>query len=240
VWFSGGTAPRVFNANGTQLILEKDAVKPGYYVQVFGNAVDNKPSASPGLYINHSMVAFAAYGQEIISGPDVSQAGFGQGVALPAGALNAPPAGAIPATGAPVPPPGAAPVAIPPMPLPVPAPAPAAPVHQMTAKAGGATYEQMVANGWNDAMMIEQGYMVAPAASVPAPLPAGSVPTAPVPAPVVHAPPPSPVIPNPDMRAVPAAPARQMTPKANGATYEQMIAGGWNDVTLVQHGYMVA
>jgi hypothetical protein len=40
--------------------------------------------------------------------------------------------------------------------------------------------------------------------------------------------------------APPAAPARQMTAKAGGATYEQLIANNWTDQLLVQHGLMVA
>jgi hypothetical protein len=40
--------------------------------------------------------------------------------------------------------------------------------------------------------------------------------------------------------APPAAPARQMTAKAGGAPYESFVAQGWNDATLVQHGYMTA
>jgi len=48
------------------------------------------------------------------------------------------------------------------------------------------------------------------------------------------------VQPAPDVLNPPAAPARQMTPAANGATYEQMIAAGWTDTTLIQHGMMMA
>jgi len=246
IWFSGGTAPRVCNADGSQIILEKDAVKPGYYVQVFGNVTDNKPSQSPGMYVNHSAVAFSAYGQEIVVGPDISQAGFGQGVALPAGASLAPPVGAVPATGATPPPPPGAPAAplIPSMPMPgavaaLPPPnvvaAPAGPV--MTDKAAGNTYAAMVAAGWTDAALIAQGYMVALAASVPVPLPVGSVPTPLPPAPIAVVAPPLPVIPNP---AILAVPGRVMLPAAGGATYEAMIAGGWSDALLIQHGMMAA
>ncbi len=49
--------------------------------------------------------------------------------------------------------------------------APAAPanaVHQMTAKANGATYETMLANNWTDATLIEHGMMVAPGGVAPA------------------------------------------------------------------------
>ena len=38
--------------------------------------------------------------------------------------------------------------------------------------------------------------------------------------------------------AVVAAPIHQMLPAANGATYDAMIAAGWNDDTLVQNGMM--
>lgn len=40
--------------------------------------------------------------------------------------------------------------------------------------------------------------------------------------------------------AVPAAPQRRMLPPANGATYEQMVANGWTDALLIQHGMMAA
>ena len=56
-----------------------------------------------------------------------------------------------------------------------------------------------------------------------------------------------PIIPAPDFlnpaggmpAAPPPPPVHQMTPAANGATYEQMIGLGWTDVTLRQHGMMV-
>jgi len=51
----------------------------------------------------------------------------------------------------------------------------------------------------------------------------------------------SPSSPNPailQVPPIPAAPRRVMLPAANGATYEQMIAAGWNDQLLVQHGMM--
>ena len=37
----------------------------------------------------------------------------------------------------------------------------------------------------------------------------------------------------------PGAPTREMTPAAQGATYEQMIAAGWTDETLIAQGMMV-
>lgn len=258
IWFSGGTSPRVYNANGTELHVEPDYIKPGYYIQVAGNVKDNKPSQSPGLYWNHSLVALSAYGEEIVFGPDVSAVGFGQGVSLPAGATMAPTTAGIPATGA-IPP---APMVPPPA---VPA-APAAPARQMTALANGATYEQMIAAGWTDATLIAGGMMAAPVPvaptvpSVPAPLPVGSAPAGIAPAPTAVAPPPSPVTPNPDMRAVPAAPVgiapppappRLAAPEANNGpvgyrmanpaeNYGEFIRAGWNDALLIQHGKLIA
>ena len=91
VWYSGSYAPKIFNRDGTQPIIEADAVKPGYYVQVFGSVAYNKRNDSPGVYMNFNLVAFSAYGQEIelTSTPDASAVGFGGG-ALPAGATAAP------------------------------------------------------------------------------------------------------------------------------------------------------
>lgn len=91
VWFSGSFSPQVFNANGTERILEPGAVKPGYFIQVFGNVEFNKSDESPGMYFNYGLVAFSAYGTEIelSSGPDAASVGFGGGP-LPAGATTAP------------------------------------------------------------------------------------------------------------------------------------------------------
>jgi hypothetical protein len=38
----------------------------------------------------------------------------------------------------------------------------------------------------------------------------------------------------------PPPPARQLTEKAQGATYEQLIAAGWDDAKLIQNGLMLA
>lgn len=132
--FGSGFAPKIYNSNGSQQILEEGAVKRGYYVQVFGNVSGNNSTQKPGVYLNYSLVALAAYGPEITSGPDAAAVGFGQ-APLPAGASTTPPAGAFnpaPAVpmppGAPVPPPAApAAPAAPAVPVPPPA-APAAPV----------------------------------------------------------------------------------------------------------------
>jgi len=43
----------------------------------------------------------------------------------------------------------------------------------------------------------------------------------------------------PTVPVVPQAPVHQMLPAAGGATYEAMVAAGWTDALLIQHGMMV-
>lgn len=100
--FSGGFAPKVYQQEGAGYVqvMQKDFCKPGYFVEVAFSVDGNGSQSQPGVYINHSMVCFRAYGPEISFGPDVASAGFGQS-ALPAGASMTPPAGAIPMPQAP-------------------------------------------------------------------------------------------------------------------------------------------
>jgi hypothetical protein len=208
--FSGGFAPKVYQQEGAGYVqvMQKDFCKPGYFVEVAFSVDGNGSQSQPGVYINHSMVCFRAYGPEITFGPDVASAGFGV-APLPVGASMTPLAGAIPMPqipaaapalpGAPVgyapppvpagvpqipgvapaplapagsvpmpyaPAPGApAPIPVTPNPgfvqVPPPASAPVAPVHQMTDKAQGVTYEAYVAAGWSDAQLVQNGLMLA-------------------------------------------------------------------------------
>lgn len=163
---------RTYNADGTAP-LPPEAFKPGNFVQV-NLTVKGNTGETPGIYLNPYMVALSGYGPEIVSGPDVAEAGFG-GQPLPAGAQAVPVSVALPTLPAPtlpvapsaLPPtlPGAPvhPVAVAPNPafLAGPPAAPPAPVGpQMTAKAGGFTRDQYVAQGWTDAQLREQGMMV--------------------------------------------------------------------------------
>lgn len=86
---SGSYAPKCYNSDGSAVLVERDAIKPGYYIQIAGNVAGNASTQTPGVYINPSMVSLQGFGAEIISGPDPSQAGFG-GVPLPAGASTVP------------------------------------------------------------------------------------------------------------------------------------------------------
>lgn len=226
--FSGGFAPKVYQQEGAGYVqvMQKDFCKPGYFVEVAFSVDGNGSQSQPGVYLNHSMVCFRAYGPEITFGPDVASAGFGA-APLPAGASMTPPAGAIPMPqapaaapalpGAPVgyappPVPGVMPGAAPTMPLPPGLPVAPAPLPQ-----GGS---------------VSMPY--APAPGAPAPIPVTPNPgfvqvPPPAAAPAPMAPPPAPV-----------APVRQMTAAAQGIPYESYIAQGWNDAMLVQNGLMLA
>ncbi len=197
--FSGGFAPKVYQQEvaGYVQVMQKSFCKPGFFVEVAFSVEGNGSQSQPGVYLNHSMVCFRAYGQEITFGPDVASAGFGA-APLPAGASMTPLAGAIPmpqAAAAPALPgapaglpqvPGVAPTPLAPAgfaptpsvpapgapaPIPVtpnpgfvqvpPPPAPAAPVRQMTAAAQGIPYESYIQQGWTDAMLVQNGLMLA-------------------------------------------------------------------------------
>jgi len=155
IWFSQGWLPKRVNATG-EVELADGAIVPGFYIQVFGSVAGNKlvPNGTPGVYLNPIAVALVGEGERIATDIDTTKVGFG-GAALPAGATpvqHAAPQFAAPAAVAPPP----VPVVPNPAILQVPAPVP----RQMTAKAGGATYEAFTAQGWTDAMLREQGYML--------------------------------------------------------------------------------
>ena len=171
--FSGGYAPKVYRQEGAGYVQETtvDYITPGYYVEVAGTVDGNGSQSQPGIYLNHSMVCFRAFGPHIVFGASPEEAGFGQS-ALPAGASLTPPPSALPM-------PAAAPVQAPPVPVPLPTqvmpnpqflqvPAPPAPPMvapppasgpQMTAKANGVSREAYIQGGWTDAQLIANGLM---------------------------------------------------------------------------------
>lgn len=213
--FSGGFAPKVYQQEGAGYVqvMQKDFCKPGYFVEVAFSVEGNGSQSQPGVYLNHSMVCFRAYGPEISFGPNVASAGFGQSP-LPVGASMTPPAGAIPMPQAPA----AAPAGY--MPPPVPGAIPQAP-------------------GVAPAPLAPAGSVPMPSAPVPgAPAPIPVMPNAGF----VQMPPPVPQAPAAPMAPppAPAAPVRQMTAAANGVTYEAYVAAGWSDAQLVQNGLMMA
>lgn len=165
--FSSGFAPNIYNADGTQQLLEPNHVNLGDYIQVYAYVSDNESQQQPGIYLNHSLVAFAGYGQRIFQGADPKTVGFGQSP-LPAGVSPTPIAqgfNPVPSVTSSIPKPAIIPYPailespVPsPMPLP-PIPPSTPPVRAMTEKAGTITYEQYIANGWTDALLIQHGMM---------------------------------------------------------------------------------
>lgn len=173
--FSSGFAPQIVNEDGSSYLLEKDYVNLGDYIQVAGTVTDNGSQQQPGVFLNHSHVAFVRYGKRIVVGIDPKSIGFGKNTVIPAdGSLTpttqgfTPPSVSIPHTVLTVPP------AVSILPLasaasiPVPAPyhgilssppAPTVPQRTMLPPANGATYEQMIAAGWNDQLLIQHGMM---------------------------------------------------------------------------------
>lgn len=163
---SAGFAPKVYQQEGVGFVqlVQKDFVKPGYFVEVNFTVEGNGSSQQAGVYLNHSLVCFRGYGQEIVTGPNVADAGFGK-APMPMGASATPLASTTPMPqAAPLPAPAlSVPVAVMPNPgfLQVPMPAAPAPAKQMTAAANGLTYQQYIAAGWTDVQLVQNGLMLA-------------------------------------------------------------------------------
>jgi len=181
--FRGGFAPKIYQQEGSGFVqvMQVGFIKPGYFAEVSFTVDDNGNQNNPGVYLNHSLICFRAYGPEIVFGPNVDEAGFGQ-APLPAGASLTPAPSAIPLPAA-----AAAPVPVTPNPQflqvplanPIAAPAPVAPAPiipvvptpapssgpTLTAKAlaenPGVTLVAYRAAGWTDALLIEKGYLTA-------------------------------------------------------------------------------
>jgi hypothetical protein len=209
-------APKIFDEQGNPL-LQENLIKRGFWVEVLANVQSNENAQNPGIYINHSMVAYRAPGKEIVSGPDPKAVGFGRS-ALPVGVTAQPvgnvahipaaaPAvpGAAPAVPGAPPVPGAAPVYAAPPPA-APAPVVAAPVPVQPA----------------------QSFLQPPVAGAAPPVPAAPA----MAAPVVAAPPPTVVCPL-------GAPMGYKMANLNGPRYDAYKAQGWNDAQLLQAAHMV-
>jgi len=173
VFLSSRFAPKTFDSRGATAI-PADMVKRGHYVECLADVKGNGSAESPGVFINHKLIAHAGFGPEIYSGPDASAVGFGS-QALPAGASSTPIGGVaggapavpgVPATpAAPAAPAPQVPVTpdptltagalAPPMPA-----APVAPAKRMTYKAAGASYESFIAKGWTDDLLVARGFLV--------------------------------------------------------------------------------
>jgi hypothetical protein len=174
VKFGGTIAPRVYTRDGAnyqQLTAEATAMlKLGGWYVVSGSSSGNNSSESPGVYVNHSMVLFVGHDKEIVVGPDAASVFGNVPTALPPGVSATPVGPTVMPVTAVVPPTPAAPTPTAPTPAAavptVPHPAiltppvpPAPPARVLTAKAGGATYEQLLQAGWTDALLVQHGMM---------------------------------------------------------------------------------
>jgi len=173
-------APAVYSSDGQELSAMQygQMLYPGAIVQMLVHAYDfNNKSKGIALGLDGIMIVDATAPKlDVGGGLPSSQvaAAFGVSGNGQATAAAAPPT-AGPATAAAAAPPqpgnvepnhqfvqnaaqsGGAPA---PAPSPTPAPPPAAPSGpRMTDKAGGVTYDQFIAAGWTDDMMVEHGYM---------------------------------------------------------------------------------
>lgn len=162
IWLNNGFAPKLYKwdtqKNQAVPLAPGEEVKRGYYAEAFGSVSGNNSLGDQsGIYVNLTMVCMRAFGNEIVSGPSVEQAGFGGG-ALPQGASAAPTAGttqvnpsAIPQASTPPPPatdlmngPGGADVP----------PPPPATVELLSYNGGpGKTREQWITAGWSEAQI---------------------------------------------------------------------------------------
>ena len=157
LWLSQGWLPKITDAKGNKIDAE-GYITSGDYVKLIlkvkANGSSSAPSETPGVYLNPEAVGLAFKGQSLAVEVDTSVFGEMEDV-MPDGALS-------PSTPEFSMPPPAAKAA----PAPTPPPPPnyafvdKKPHKTMTAKAGGYTYDQMVAGGWNDDTLISNGYML--------------------------------------------------------------------------------
>ena len=170
--FTSGFPVKAYTKGAASQIVDPNQIKRGYYIRVAFTVKANGNVTKPGVYLNLSLVELVGYGEEIVSGPDAASVLATVGAAvLPTAASATPVAGSPPIT----------PVVAGPI-----TPAVAGPVTPavdflsppiMTAKAGGASFQQFIDRGWTKEQMITEGYIV----SEPEPGPMCGVPLDPVP-----------------------------------------------------------
>lgn len=205
--------PKVVSAHGDPL-EQPGLVKCGYWGRLAVRIAGNEQfGANAGIYINPQFFVYMGIDKEISSGPNVKGllAAAGQ-FQLPAHVQQAP-VGAPAFGGTPLPGGGGPP---PPMPSSISGQGAFAP------SPSGSSPPPSSPPPPTPSSISGQG--VAPPAVMVAP------------SPTFLAPPPPAAVPAPAM-AAPTGPA--MTAKANGLTYSQFIAQGWNDAQLRANGYMV-
>lgn len=214
-------------------ITDPRALQRGFYVRMFCSVETNGNDQRPGIYVNLSKVAIMRPGPIIQTGPSAADAFGGSGPVITTDYTvhpTTPPAPALPS-------------------------APAAPVGLVATGKDGYTIEALRAGGWTDDQIVAGGYATRPLPATPPAAPPAPTPPAAPPVPITATPSPSNVQPYggymqtatpPAPPAPPAAPVEtggapagfKMLPAAQGATYQMMLANGWNDDLLKANGMM--
>ena len=156
IWLTQRWSPILCDMKG-QPLKGDGVIMPGDWVHVYCSVAPNQPrpgkSHTPGVYINPVAVAFVGYhadGRITQAAVDVK--------AIAWGATGVPPSILAAPVGA-----DNVPTHVIPAPAPPPAPLPnfLHPAYQMTEAAGGFSYAQMIAAGWNDEQLVKAGMMLA-------------------------------------------------------------------------------
>lgn len=148
-----------------QAIQRKEEIKRGDYCRVYCQVNGNKPSQSPGVYINPQMFELTRAGVEIVSqgsGPAASSVFGGAAPVIPAGAQLDPNAGAPAPVAQPAPAPAAPAPVVPAHDLVTPPPVAPAPVEERYSY-GGQTLslaEWCKMPGWTEEMIKQHGTRV--------------------------------------------------------------------------------
>ena len=88
--FSNGFPPECFDQNVNK-IVDKNAIKRGYFIRVLGSIVSNNSPSTPGIYLNVGMIQLVGFGDEIRTSPDGAAIFGGTPMgALPPGASATP------------------------------------------------------------------------------------------------------------------------------------------------------
>lgn len=163
--------PQIWNRELTAQIIEKNAINPGDWIEVFASMdINDEPGNKQSIFLNHRIIRFNSYGPRIQFARDPKSVGFdgevmGSVTPLSADASESAPRATVNKT---TPPPAKPGVKVEPHtkildtapkpPSKVAPKPPVRPVNKMT-DAAEYTYEEYLASGWTDADLIEQGLM---------------------------------------------------------------------------------
>jgi hypothetical protein len=159
IWPSNGWLPKLVTADGMAPLTQPGAIYPGCYVRLKLDVVSHA-GKSPGMYLNPLALGLVADGDRIMSEVDTSDFATVT-TELPENARPVqPPVSefAPPAAPAAAPAPVAATPVVPDPAFMAPRAPPSAPAApRMTAKAQGASYDQMITAGWTPELLKQHG-----------------------------------------------------------------------------------